>query len=120
MALAGNRQLSELMSLAVSDPAAIKAGSPEWSQLSALYVSLMTATEEAYLLYLDGHLTQEYFYARARRALNVLDNPVGRQYFRDSRIAGTYLPEFMDWIDDTFSFGEERAEVRNIRGVAPQ
>ena len=89
MALAGNRQSSDSVSLAVSDPGAIEPGSAEWSQLSTLYVSLMTATEEAYLLYWDGHLTQAYFYARARRALTVLDNPVGRQFFRDSRIAGT-------------------------------
>lgn len=120
MALAGNRQLSALMSLAVNDPGAIDAGSAEWSQLSTLYVSLMTATEEAYLLYREGHLTQAYFYARARRALTVLDNPIGRQFFRDSRIAGTYLPEFMDWVDDTFNFGEEGAESRNVRGVPPQ
>lgn len=80
----------------------------------------MTATEEAYLLYLDGHLTQAYFYARARRALTVLDNPVGRHFFRDSRVAGTYLPEFMNWVEDTFKFGEERAEFRNVRDVPPQ
>ena len=117
MAIAGNRQLSEILSLAVSDPGAIETGSAEWSQLSTLYVSLMTATEEAYLLYQDGHLSEGYFYARARRALTVLDNPVGRQFFRDSRVAGTYLPEFMDWVDDTFNFSEERADFLNLRGV---
>ena len=80
----------------------------------------MTATGEAYLLYRDGHLTEAYFYACARRALTVLDNPVGRQFFRDSRIAGTHLPEFTDWVDDTFNFNEGRAEFRNVRGVPPQ
>ena len=120
MAIAGNPQLSEIMSLAFSDPDAIETGSAEWSQLSTLYVSLMTATEEAYLLYQDGHLDEEYFYARARRALTVLDNSIGREFFRDSRAAGTYLPEFMDWIDDTFKFGEEGREFRNVRGVPQQ
>jgi len=120
MAMAGNPQLNEVMSLAFRDPGAIETGSAEWSQLSTLYVSLMTATEEAYLLYTDGHLDEGYFYARAKRALTVLDNPVGRQFFRDSRVAGTYLPEFLDWVDDTFKFGEESSESRNLRGVPQQ
>ncbi len=120
MAIAGNRQLSEILSLVTTDPGAIETGSAEWSQLTTLYISLMTATEEAYLLYRDGHLDEGYFYARAKRALTVLDNPFGREFFRDSRVAGTYLPEFMDWVDDTFNFGEEGTEFRNLRGVPQQ
>lgn len=117
MAIAGNRQLSEIMALVTSDPGAIKPESAEWAQLTTLYISLMTATEEAYLLYRDGHLSDGYFQARARRALTVLDNPVGREFFRESRVAGTYLPEFMDWVDDTFNFSEQRTEYRSLRGV---
>lgn len=120
MAIAGNRQLNEILSLVATNPGAIETESAEWSQLTTLYVSLMTATEEAYLLYRDGHLAEAYFYARARRALTVLDNPIGRGFYRDSRVAGTYLPEFMDWVDDTFGFGKETSEFQNLRGVPQQ
>ena len=120
MDLAGNRQLSEVLSMVTTDPGAIETASAEWSQLTFFYISLMTATEEAYLLYRDGHLDEAYFHARARRALLVLDNPLGREFYRESRVAGTYLPEFMEWVDDTFEFGEESAESRNLRGIPQQ
>jgi len=48
IALATNPQLSQLIVLA-EEPGGIKKGSAEWSQLTSLYVGLMTATEDAYL-----------------------------------------------------------------------
>ncbi len=98
-----------------------RCGSPRAPDASEITTNVRfpksSRSQEAYR---DGHLDEDYFYARARRALTVLDNSFGREFFRDSRVAGTYLPEFMDWVDDTFRFSEEGAEFRNLRGVPQQ
>ncbi len=110
IALATSPQLSRLM-VVVKEPGGIKTGSTEWWQLSVLYVGLMTAAEEAYLQYREGRLDQDYFEARARRALLLLDNPVGRDTFRIAREEGHYVPEYLDWVDETFGLGSEENVV---------
>ncbi len=100
-------QLSRLLA-EVQEPGGSKIGSTEWWQLTSFYAGLLTATEEAYLQYRDGRLTQDFFEARAKRALLLLDNPVGRDYFSRSREAGYFVPEYMEWVDETFGFGSER------------
>ena len=110
IALATNPQLSQLIVLA-EEPGGIKKGSAEWSQLTSLYVGLMTATEDAYLQYRDGRLDQDFFEARARRALLLLDNPVGRDFFRRARDEDRYVHEYLDWVDETFGLGSEQNVV---------
>ncbi len=106
MAIATSPELSRLLA-SVQEPGVIKTGSTEWWQIGSFYAGLLTATEEAYLQYHDGRLTQDFFEARARRALLLLDNPVGREYFSGSKEAGHYVPEYMEWADETFGFGSE-------------
>jgi len=106
IAIATSPQLSRLL-VAVQEPGAIKIGSSEWWQLSSFYAALLTATEEAYLQYQDGRLTKEFFDARANRALLLLNNPVGRDYFSGAREAGFFVPEYMEWVDETFGFSSE-------------
>ena len=107
MALATNPQLSRLMVLARDDPGGIERGSLEWEQLFFVYHSLITAAEEAYLQYTRGFLEEEYFLSRANRALDALDNPIGRDTYRDARARGQYVAEYMNWIDDTYGYGSE-------------
>jgi hypothetical protein len=98
IAIATSPQLSRLLEKA-QKPGEIESGSTEWWQLSSLYVGLMTATEDAYLQNREGRLDQEFFEARARRSLRLLDNPVGREFFRRARKEERYVPEYLDWVD---------------------
>ena len=106
MSIATSPELSRLLVM-VKEPGGIKIGSAEWAQLTSFYVGLITATEDAYLQYRDGRLERGFFEVRARRALLLLDNPNGRDFFRASKEAGHYVPEYMDWVDETFGFGSE-------------
>ncbi len=110
MTLATSPQLSQLTVL-VQEPNGIERGSSEWAQLGFLYNSVLTAGVEAYLQYKQGFLNEEFFIARARRALTPLDNPVGRERFRQARADGTYVAEYMDWVDETFGYGSEESIV---------
>ena len=110
IALATNPQLSQLIVMA-EEPGGIKKGSAEWSQLTSLYVGLMTATEDAYLHYREGRLDQDFFEARARRSLLLLDNPVGRDFFRRAREEDHYVHEYLDWVDERFGLGSEKNVV---------
>ena len=106
IAIATSPELSRLLA-SVQEPGAIKTGSTEWWQVGSFYAGLLTATEEAYLQYHDGRLTQNFFEARARRALLLLDNPIGREYFSFTKEADYFVPEYMEWVDETFGFGSE-------------
>ncbi len=111
IAIATSPELSRLLA-SVQEPGAIKTGSTEWWQVGSFYAGLLTATEEAYLQYRDDRLTRDFFEARARRALLLLDNPVGREYFSNAREAGHYVPEYMEWVDETFELGS-KANIAN-------
>ena len=111
IAIATNPQLSRLLLVESQEPGEIKTGSAEWSQLFTLYVGLMTATEDAYLQYREGRLDQDFFEARAKRALLLLDNPVGRDFFRRAREEDRYVHEYLDWVDETFGLGSEEIIV---------
>ncbi len=115
MDLATSPQLSRLVVL-VQEPNGIERGSSEWAQLGFLYNSVLTAGEEAFLQYKQGFLDEEFFLARARRALTPLNNPVGRERFRQARADGTYVAEYMDWVDETFGYGSEE----NVVGQAAE
>ncbi len=101
VAVATSPQLVELITLA-SRPGAIEVGSAEEQQLFWLYTSLMTAIEEAYLQYVEGNLSQEFFEGRARRALTNLINPVGLRFFEQVSELGAYDPGYMRWIRETY------------------
>ncbi len=111
IAIATSPELSRLLA-SVQEPGGIKKGSTEWWQVGSFYAGLLTATEEAYLQYRDGRLTHDFFEARARRALLLLDNPVGRDTFRIAREEGHYVPEYLDWVDETFELGS-KANIAN-------
>ena len=110
IAIATSPELSRVLA-SVQEPGAIKIGSTEWWQVGSFYAGLLTATEEAYLQYHDGRLTQDFFEARARRALLLLDNPVGRDFFRRARDEDRYVHEYLDWVDETFGLGSEQNVV---------
>ena len=106
LTMATSPQLSRLMNL-VDEPGGIERDSTEWLQLVFVYHALLTAAEEAYLQYRQGFLEEDYFFARANRALGPLDNPVGRDTYRGARATGQYVAEYMDWIDDTYGYGSK-------------
>ena len=64
------------------------------------YGALLRTTEEAYLLYRDGMLEEEYWGTRAGVMLAALRSPKARQVFFDTRGAGFYTPDLAAWAND--------------------
>ena len=106
MLLATDSELTRLVMLA-DEPGEIERGSIEWEQLRYFYLALLTAGEEAYLQYRQGFLEEDFFLGRARRALGPLDNPIGRETYRRVREIGSYEPEYIEWVDETYGYGSE-------------
>jgi hypothetical protein len=72
----------------------------EQNHLTAYIGALLRTTEEAYLLYRDGMLEEEYWGTRAGVMLAALRSPKARQVFFDTRDAGFYTPDFAAWAND--------------------
>ena len=81
----------------------IKLTESEQNHLTAYIGALLRTTEEAYLLYRDGLLEEEYWKTRARVMLAALRSPQARQVFIDTRNAGFYTPDFALWVNAAIS-----------------
>ena len=69
----------------------------EQNHLTAYIGALLRTTEEAYLLYRDGLLEEEYWQTRAGVMLAALRSPQARQVFFGTRDAGFYTSDFATW-----------------------
>ncbi len=83
------------------DPNSIDAELTESERNSVIaYVgALLRTTEEAYLLYRDGMLDEEYWGTRAGVLLAALRSSTARQVYIDTRDAGFYTRDFVSWAD---------------------
>ena len=74
----------------------------EEARTRAFWALMLSHIEETYLQYRDGRLEEDYFLARARRGLFILDSDEGRQEYVRQRDLGIYVPEFTEWLDETY------------------
>lgn len=75
----------------------------ERDRLTAYLGALLRTTEEAFLLYRDGMLDEEYWSTRAGVMLAAMRSDVARQIYYDTRDAGFYTGDFAAWADDAIS-----------------
>lgn len=55
--------------------------------------------EEAYLLFRDGQLEEDYWLTRAALALGTLNSPELRRNYEMVKEAGWFTSEFVEWVD---------------------
>ncbi len=72
----------------------------EQNHLTAYIGALLRTTEEAYLLYIDGMLEEEYWETRAGVMLAALRSPKARQIYFDTRDIGFYTSDFVAWANN--------------------
>ncbi len=65
--------------------------------------ALLRTTEEAFLLYRDGLLEEEYWLTRARVVLLALRPDAAREVYVRTRNAGFYTPDFVAWADEALA-----------------
>ena len=75
----------------------------ERDRLTAYIGALLRTTEEAFLLYRDGMLEDEYWQTRARVMLAALRSELARKIYYDTRDAGFYTSDFKAWANDAIS-----------------
>lgn len=71
----------------------------ERNYIIAYVGALLRTSEEAYLLYRDGMLDEEYWGTRAGVLLAALRSSIARQVYIDTRDAGFYTRDFVRWAD---------------------
>lgn len=69
------------------------------NNLTAYVGALLRSSEEAYLLYRDGLLDEEYWMTRAGVMLTILRSARARQVYFQTRDSGFYTDDFVDWVD---------------------
>ena len=67
--------------------------------VTAYVGALLRTTEEAYLLYRDGLLDEEYWLTRTRVLLTALRSDAAHEVYLRTRNAGFYTPDFVAWAD---------------------
>ena len=75
----------------------------EKNYLTAYIGGLLRTTEEAYLLYRDEMLDEEYWQTRAGVMIAALRSQNARQIFFNTRDAGFYTPDFAAWASAAIS-----------------
>jgi hypothetical protein len=78
---------------------AIELTEAEQDRLTAYIGALLRTTEEAFLLYRDGLLDEEYWMTRAGVMLAALRTEVARTIYVRTRDAGFYTNDFVVWAD---------------------
>lgn len=80
----------------------------ERNRLTAYIGALLRTTEEAFLLYRDDMLEEEYWQTRAGVMLAALRSDLARNIYYDTRDAGFYTSDFVIWANDAISerYGE--------------
>lgn len=71
----------------------------ERNSVIAYVGALLRTTEEAYLLYREGMLDEEYWGTRAGVLLAALRSSTARRVYIDTRDAGFYTRDFVRWAD---------------------
>lgn len=71
----------------------------ELNRLAAYVGALLRTTEEAFLLYRDGLLDEEYWATRAGVALTILRSRQARAFYTQTSEAGFYTSDFVAWMD---------------------
>jgi len=71
----------------------------EQRRFTAYVGALLRTTEEAYLLYRDGLLDEEYWNTRAGVMLAVLRSRRARGFYIQTKEAGFYTGDFVVWVD---------------------
>ena len=69
------------------------------NNLTAYVGALLRSSEEAYLLYGDGLLDEEYWMTRAGVMLTILRSARAHQVYFQTRDSGFYTDDFVDWVD---------------------
>lgn len=69
----------------------------EQNQVTAYVGALLRTTEEAFLLYRDGMLEEEYWQTRAGVMLAAMRSEIARGFYYDTRDAGFYTSDFVSW-----------------------
>jgi len=72
-------------------------------RLTAYIGALLRTTEEAFLLYRDGLLDEEYWMTRANVMLAALRTEVARTVYFQTRDARFYTGDFVAWADKALS-----------------
>ncbi len=75
----------------------------EQDRLTAYIGALLRTTEEAYLLYRDGLLDEEYWMTRAGVMVAALRTDVARTVYVRTRDSGFYTGAFVDWADQALA-----------------
>jgi hypothetical protein len=65
--------------------------------------ALLRTTEEAFLLYRDGMLEEEYWRTRTGVMLAAMQSEVARKIYYDTRDAGFYTKDFATWANDAIN-----------------
>ncbi len=78
-------------------------GEDEQRYVTAYVGALLRTTEEAFLLYKDGLLDEEYWLTRARVMLAALRYDAAHEVYMQTRNAGFYTPDFVAWADEALA-----------------
>ena len=71
----------------------------EQDRLIGYVGALLRTTEEAYLLYRDGMLDEEYWGSRANVMLTILRTEITRKIYYKTKEGGFYTGDFASWVD---------------------
>ena len=82
-----------------SDGDPIELTEAEQDRLTAYIGALLRTTEEAFLLYRDGLLDEEYWMTRAGVMMAALRSDVARTVYVRTRESGFYTGDFVAWAD---------------------
>jgi hypothetical protein len=104
-ALATNPELSEIVTK-VSEGSSLTP--TELTQYGYLVRGVIYDVQEAYLLYLEGRLDEDYWTTRANIVLAYLDPEPARNVYLRDRSLGAYEPAFEEWMDQALQmkYGE--------------
>ncbi len=86
-----------------SDGEPIELTEAEQDRLTAYIGALLRTTEEAFLLYRDGLLYEEYWMTGAGVMVAALRSDVARTVYVRTRESGFYTGDFMAWADNALA-----------------
>jgi hypothetical protein len=95
--------------LFAADTDSNKLSNVEQDRLVAYIGALLRTTEEAFLLYRDGMLNEEYWSTRANVLLTMLKSKRTRTIYHQTKKGGFYTKAFSVWVDKTLN---EKYEIQ--------
>jgi len=85
--------------LFTTDNDSTQLSSVDQDRLIAYIGALLRSTEEAFLLYRDGMLNEEYWNTRANVLLTMLKSKQTREIYHQTKNVGFYTKAFSVWVD---------------------